>query len=58
MIFYTGVKFAPNSWDGSDIFFPKETNLPLITSKVKKLLESIGTTNVEINHINFLNGYY
>jgi hypothetical protein len=44
----TEIKFDHSTWDGSDIFSPKGTNLRLLTPRVKELLEENDITNVDI----------
>ncbi len=55
---YTGVKFDPESWDGSDIFFPMGTNLPIITKKLRDILLLQKFSNLEVKHIKEFNGYF
>ncbi|WP_271766762.1 hypothetical protein [Aquimarina algiphila] len=55
---YKGLHFDPDSWDGSDIFFPKGTVLTFLSPRVKELLESNNITNIEIDNIKDCTGYY
>ncbi|TSE05418.1 hypothetical protein [Aquimarina algiphila] len=55
---FKGVKFDPETWDGSDIFFPEGTTALTITPRIKKILEENNITNIEIEHISDCLGFY
>lgn len=55
---FIGVKFDPEMWDGSDVFFPEGTAALTITPRVKEILESSDITNIEIKHIKDSMGFY
>lgn len=45
---FEGFSFNESKWDGSDIFvFNNKDNIPIITEKLKKILEKEKLTNVE-----------
>ena len=44
---WIGMYFDPDSWDGSDVFVPKDTLYTIVTEEVKSAVEGIKPTNVE-----------
>lgn len=55
--FYLGYKFDIQTWDGSDFFSPKGSNLLFCTEKVKKIVDKLKITNAEIIHLTKVEGY-
>lgn len=48
---YIGLRFRPETWDGSDIFSPVGSAWVLMTEPVRDVLISIGATNMTIEPI-------
>lgn len=46
-----GICFAPESWDGSDIFTPDGTASSFVVGRVKHVLEDAGVTNVAFQRL-------
>jgi hypothetical protein len=48
---FRGLYFDPDTWDGSDIFFPGESAITVLGEDVKEALEAAGVTNVEFQRL-------
>jgi hypothetical protein len=46
-----GLFFAPESWDGSDIFIPEGSAWLLVTDRVKEAITDAGLTNIEFQRV-------
>jgi hypothetical protein len=46
-----GLFFAPESWDGSDIFIPEGSAWVLVTDRVKDAITDAGLTNIEFQRV-------
>lgn len=46
-----GICFAPESWDGSDIFTPDGTASSFVVGRVKHVLEDAAVTNVAFQRL-------
>jgi hypothetical protein len=46
-----GICFAPDSWDGSDVFTPDGTAFSFVVRRVKDVLEEAAVTNVAFHRL-------
>jgi hypothetical protein len=46
-----GIRFWPDTWDGSDVFAPEESTWMLVTQPVRDALAAAKLTNVELKRI-------
>ena len=48
---YVGLYFDPNTWDGSDIFYPTFGRGPVITSRLRDALRKAEITNIHMERL-------
>ena len=46
-----GIRFLPETWDGSDVFRPLGTGFTLVTQEVRDALAAVKPTNLELTRI-------
>jgi hypothetical protein len=47
----TGIRFWPETWDGSDVFMPEHSGWVLVTQEVRDALIAAKITGIDVNRI-------
>lgn len=48
---WLGLYFAPETWDGSDVFVPQHTGHIIVVERVRQILQEVRATNIEFDRL-------